>query len=195
MQLRDALDEIDQYKNIDMIDDEYKYHLKIIKVCNNFDLQSIEQDCEVINSEKQNNNDESMIDIKNQYVSLEIEDGGQSLDDFLKKIKTNEKKITIDIYFNLIKGMQNIVNGINLMANNNFQHLDLKTMNLVIDDKFEVKFIDFGLSSTFDNIDSRNFLFTSSYSVYPMDIILLGEEYYKEITDEKKNNIKTLKLL
>ena len=71
---------------------------------------------------------------------------------FDKKFKTNDIKNIEKEFLNMMNKFINIFVGVIILNENNIVHLDIKPSNIMIDnDTFKI--IDFGLSSTLDDID------------------------------------------
>lgn len=78
--------------------------------------------------------------------------GGNLQEYFNKKFKTNNIKNIEKEFLNMMDKFINVFVGIIILNENNIVHLDIKPGNIMVDDN-TFKIIDFGLSSTLDDID------------------------------------------
>ncbi len=83
-----------------------------------------------------------------------------------------------EYYFDLIRNYANLFEGLEYFHDNNFVHLDIKYPNVLVTDRFEFRFIDFGLSVDLnsDKPVSPTFMGTN-YFVWPFDTRFLHPEF------------------
>ena len=146
-----ALEERDEYNNIDRIDPLFQYHYKKPDICkipaepntlddNNFD------DCDLYNG-----------NLRDFYI-LEQEDGGLSLDDFAKKfnrdIGTGPRSKMLNIrekeFIKIFFSMKNLFRGLYQMYEEGYYHRDIKSLNIVARPKgnsYDIRYIDWGLAT------------------------------------------------
>lgn len=210
MNYSEALDEVNENKMIDTIDPKFEFHLKTPRIC------KLHEDINIDDEENFENCDlakkySDLYKNRNMFVLLQLEDGGISLGEYLKNLRTKKsfndsfkkeqyipldkkEKIENEELNKLLISMRPLIKGLKVMSENNIQHLDIKPDNIVIrknekDGSYKVRFIDFGLSSKFENIYTKKFLFKSHYFVEPYDSVFLLDNWYNLLTQEKREEI------
>lgn len=118
----------------------------------------------------------------------------------------NFQNVLCDLTINisqLMKNLQNLFNGIDFFQLHNFYHFDIKVDNIMSDISGKLKFIDFGLAKTLDELMiPSDFYIRVKPSVWPPEIILLVdnvqelyyfkiylENYIENISDYHPNKI------
>lgn len=165
-----ALEENVENKRIKAYDPSYKWHLKaspVYEVHNNVENRKEVNTCKKIKM------------IPSSTFAIQYEDGGMDLSEFFSKNASkfrgkNGTKITTK----LLKSMKNLLQGVSDMAKNKMAHLDIKTLNIVYNDKTDrFNFIDFGLACKYDKfLSERDFLIDAGYYVYPIDLLYYTRE-------------------
>ena len=102
---------------------------------------------------------------------LNMKNGGMDIDDYLSKVTSEHGNSDASLKIlntNLIKLLKFGIIPLNRL---NFNHYDVKSGNVLIDDHLEVKLIDWGLASSHDGknipriITNRSFAFNIPYSI------------------------------
>ena len=155
---------------IQQIENYYYYYAPILNTC---DVNITALDSKIIRGCKVIKNELGEIDKENEYVSNKIRYVGRySFNKILQMISSGKKLAKlINSHLYLLKSMQ-------LMLEKNIIHLDLKTDNIMWDDKQEIPIIiDFGLSFNIKKLLDENSTDNSSKeSLYKN--IFIGKEYY-----------------
>lgn len=202
MKTKDAREELEENKYIDMIDPKFKFHLPTPEKCdpekpdhiidNNF------EDCEIAMELKEKKPERWF-----QKLSiLQMQDGGHSLSDALEELQ--DKKIKEKIIF--IMGMKNLFEGLKTMYDHNYVHYDIKTDNIVVrkrnNQTYRFNYIDFGLAiNNLDEDEPYDSVFNKGYFVRPFELVLLDTlpikkklgktRKYKDNEDVKKTLLKS----
>ena len=183
-----ALEERDEYNNIDRIDPLFEYHYKKPDICK-------------IPAKPNTLNDNNFKDCKlydgniNGYYILEQEDGGLSLEDFANSKFTGPLR-TIGIikareflFIKIFYSMENLFNGLLEMDNHSYYHRDIKALNIVAKPKgniYDIRFIDWGLAS-YGKYWNR---FSSSmYFVRPPETFVFSDKIIRMIKQYKANRV------
>ena len=124
----------------------------------------------------------------NKLKVIQIPDGGMDLDAFLRNTRL-DMVIFNKMNASLEKLLANAILPMNAM---NVYHLDLKASNLMIDDKYNVRIIDWGLSTviTDDTVIPREFRRPLHVNM-PYSIIILNGDFLSFI-DTTLKSIKSL---
>ena len=102
---------------------------------------------------------------------LNMKNGGMDIDDYLRKIRPETKTSIASLKIlnsKLINLLQFVIIPLNRLK---FNHYDVKSGNVLIDDQHEVRLIDWGLASSNDGkniphtITNRSFAFNIPYSI------------------------------
>ena len=157
MSYEHAIGELHEISTVDEIDPEMKYHIGKPYLCRTLGhgIEKAIHDCNI------------PIDIP---VTLNYQYGGKSLEEI---IVAYDPTINISDIFH---AFGNLIEGVQLFVSRQFVHHDIKPPNIVYNQKTkEMKFVDFGLSSSYDKI-LRNYgndsgLVYHSYVHYPPDIM------------------------
>jgi tRNA A-37 threonylcarbamoyl transferase component Bud32 len=105
------------------------------------------------------------------YIVLEYFENGN----LMKFINTNKETLTYKMIKRFIK---EIAKGIKYLHNNGILHRDLKPENIMINDKLEIKIVDFGLSKF---VGRENKIIEKSGTItYMAPEVYLGKGYNKE---------------
>ena len=79
----------------------------------------------------------------NKLKAIQMKDGGVDLDNFLRN-----SVITMDTFKKINKSLIDLfLNGVLVMNKLNVYHLDLKASNMMINDDYQIKIVDWGLSA------------------------------------------------
>jgi len=170
METHEAMSEIHEQKKIDEIDPNFKYHLKPPRICDVGDLNPMYDSlskCRV-----------SQGKYRRDLSILQMEDGGESLEIYLDKVSKSSALKNEETAKKVFFAMENLFAGLVDFYENKFIHFDLKPGNIVYNDSTNrFNFIDFGLASSYDNLDSffedREFLLKTGYFITPIEAYML----------------------
>jgi len=110
---------------------------------------------------------------RNLYFVMEYCKNGELFDYIVSKKRLKEQEAC--------RFFQQIINGVEYLHNQGIIHRDLKPENLLLDDKYQIKISDFGLSTFFSK---NNYLQTACGTPsYAPPEMLEGHEYNGEATD------------
>ena len=141
-------EEINFNKKINKLENSKFWSITLLNECklDNYDkIKKIENDIDKCLE----NQEISIQDFnKNKYMLYGLY-GGISMNDSIKNLNLSEKNI-----FNFLKKTHSLFYGLTIMKKNNILHYDIKSANIVFNNN-NYKYIDFGISTTFDNI-SKN---------------------------------------
>jgi hypothetical protein len=189
--------EWEEYENISKIDKDNKYYIGKPTICE-FDQNSIS------NIDSLNKCKNKRFKNPNNLSLIIMEDGGDNLDTFTKKMaKLNVNNETIRIIELFLIKFHNVFMGLQNFSNNDIVHHDLKPQNLVYKDK--INFIDFGLMTTKTTIKRRSNQSINSQAVfhwsYPLEMDFYNRSEYeiysnysleqkRQFIDKQINNLK-----
>jgi serine/threonine protein kinase len=189
MQKRDAEGEIKEQERVDEIDPQFKYHLKTPTICGvgEYDVETDFNldECELIPEERHS-------DVwKEDYVLMQMEDGGKSIYDTMHKREKHIFKESLEWKKKFILGMKNLFEGLRDFEEEHFVHFDIKSQNIVYKEETNrFNFIDFGLSTPRNKInDNFGFMLTAGYYALPFDIILTKYSNYRLLKDATKEHL------
>ena len=133
-----------------------------------------------------------------EIVQLIYADGGYDLQKVIERIKP----MSLSIHMAFFKAFENILEGIKVLHDSNFVHMDLKPENIICSlkgsenswfskgqPKYSMRLIDFGLSNYIANIikeDGEEF--TNNYYVWPFELRLINSKYRKKQPRESDLN-------
>jgi len=184
MEREDAIGELSEQKYVDeVIDPGFKYHLRPPKMCEIGDLDRKEDALHYCPLFRRG----IPYDFKKDYAILQMENGGVSISDYLRKVTTAPPRSNLELFRTrpklqniesakrFIFGMENLFEGLVDFYDNEFIHFDLKTTNIVYnEDENRFNFIDFGLSSSYKDIikfvNSNDKRFRYGYYITPMEL-------------------------
>tara|TARA_Y100000780_G_scaffold232460_2_gene264210 strand:+ start:268 stop:1743 length:1476 start_codon:yes stop_codon:yes gene_type:complete len=202
MKKSEALKEITEQKKVDLIDPEFKYHLKPPHMCDigEFDKETdnLLRDCKThdLNHDYGHNHREALIRSQRRngkLVLLQMENGGKSVDSVIPNLYHKTKEECKDF----ICGMKNLFKALVDFKKNEFVHLDIKGDNVLYDEKNNrFNYIDFGLSTNIDDfMKNREFLINSGYVYYPPYFNILYD--VTQLDDERADRYigRTIKLV
>lgn len=133
---------------------------------------------------KKNINVHNINDKLDKMKAINMRDGGVDLDNFLRN-----SVITMDIFNKINKSLANLfINGVLKMNNLNVYHLDLKASNMMINDDYEVKIVDWGLSSVLNKNEIPEKIQRPLHFNLPYSIIVLNNEFIQFINDTFERN-------
>jgi serine/threonine protein kinase len=185
MDAKNAVTELKEYKVIDEIDKDLKYHMGKPDVCSPSDdsetIQAIDK-CKWIKSK----------DIANMKLLI-MKDGGLNLADYIQNI---QQKTKTDIEMFLIE-FHRVVLGVKVLNDNGIVHHDLKPQNIVYnEEETRMNFIDFGHMTMVDTLKNRNIQSINSRAVshwsFPMEMMFQNKNdymYYAQMSPESKNHV------
>ena len=203
-----ANNEIQNFKIIDKLDPEGKFHIKLESECylsNNNRMEIKEKgECEIM-------------DNKSNFKNLKFADGGKELYYYYNQIKNviykniSPKNINTNIrlLYKILVSLKPIIDGLNILNEAKYTHFDIKLENIVYNiDKNEAKLIDFGVSLLHDfKIKKSDYgkakdifseysnFFTSYYEVYPFELILCKHYNFKYALNNTNKVFKVIKTL
>lgn len=146
-------DEKNIQKIIDKIDPDHKFTLEYFGSCDvNIDNVKISnvKDCKHINASK-----------KKTYKELIYSFGGIDLSDVLAREKGTPAKFN-----SILKSFKALIEGLKLIINKKYLHVDIKPENILLHDK-RIYLIDFGLMTKIDDIYEKEYILTHDYPYYP----------------------------
>ena len=101
---------------------------------------------------------------------------GSDLEKFIKMHKEKNEKIKESIIYNIVLG---ICLGLEEIHKKNIIHRDIKPVNIIIGDNYQIKIVDFGISKKIKNNNILTKYIGTSYYMAPE--IIKGEEYNKKV--------------
>ena len=116
---------------------------------------------------------------------IQMRDGGMDLDAFLRNTR-----IDLDIFGKVSNSLERLLaNAILPMNALNVYHLDLKASNMMIDDKYEIKIVDWGLSTVITdfNVIPTAFRRPLHFNM-PYSIIILNSDFLIFINNTLQKN-------
>jgi len=123
----------------------------------------------------------------NKLKAIQMKDGGVDLDNFLRN-----SVITMDIFKKINKSLIDLfLNGVLFMNKLNVYHLDLKASNMMINDDYQIKIVDWGLSAILDEKEIPEKIQRPLHFNLPYSIIILNNDFIQFINDifERNPNI------
>ena len=184
-----TLTSIPNYKKYFLIDD--------VDLCepselSKSDLQDYETKCKALNKKKiTKKNINKKLD---SILAINMPNGGKDLDDFIKKcysyndyIKMNDSLLDL------------LTQAILPMNNRHIYHCDIKAGNILMNDDYQTKIIDWGLSTSYANYNSKD-----SYPIsrgrfnrpiqfnMPFSVIILNSEFKDGYEDFLTSKLKTV---
>jgi len=106
---------------------------------------------------------------------IQMQDGGMDLDVFLRN-----SRINMEIFGKMNASLEKLLaNAILPMNAMNVFHLDLKASNMMIDDNYNVKIVDWGLSTVITDFDviPREFRRPLHFNM-PYSVIILNKDFF-----------------
>ena len=185
--LEEIEDEIKISEKVKKIDKKLKYFSPIINYCKILDKKKItREDIKFINTEASNfsiknkNRNKCIINLNSSYVviNLILENAGSNLTNILNNSTyKNEKNILKE---NLDETIQYMIKGLSYLHFNNITHKDIKPDNIcmkIVNNKPLVKFIDFGLSEDLSEYEKKysNMIYSGTPCYMSPDYIVLLE--------------------
>jgi serine/threonine protein kinase len=181
MRFKHLLQKIPNYTNYFLVDK--------ISICKpdkltNEDLQNYTEKCKALKKDNiSENNINSSLD---QVLSLNMPYGGIDVSDYIKK------HTDYDSFYKLNKALSNLlVKGIVPMNKLNVFHGDIKESNILVDDLFNTRLIDWGLSTIYKSgIPKGMYRRPFQYNV-PFSVILFNNDFlksYAEFLHKYSNN-------
>jgi serine/threonine protein kinase len=161
-------DEKNIQKLIDKIDPDHKFTVEYFGSCDvnidNVKLSNI-RDCRHIDPSK-----------KTTYKELIYSYGGIDLADVLSKERGNSTK-----FKSILKSFQPLIEGLKLIINKNYLHVDIKPENILLHKK-RIYLIDFGLMTPIDQIYEKEYILTHDYPYYPPEFkyIVYKDKFVKK---------------
>lgn len=159
-------DEVKEGSKIIKIPDYHKYFIAPLQHCTVDESQKvIWRDCEKLIGEKPSNEPD--------LYQIVMNDGGISLKDYMKEKGHIDYREWIDILLKILICLK-------VLSENKLVHMDCKLANIVYDvDKKIVKLIDFGLTTSFEEVYIP--VYKSRYMYWPIEFIM-----YEHCADNKR---------
>jgi serine/threonine protein kinase len=181
----EAENEFNQYKNINIIDPDFKYHLQVMKPCSidisdDYTLEQLIDSksgiCEEIFEDVYDNTNYS-----SDFKIIQMQDGGESLNSYKRQLSFIES----------IDGLMNIAMGVREMSSYGYGHFDLKELNIVVSPETkDFKMIDFGFMTKFKYCEIHDNVYemetTGIYPYYPLELGILFLKSKDDITRRTK---------
>lgn len=192
MKHEDAAIELKEQKRVDEIDPDFKYHLQAPNICDvgEYDLENDNNlsECSLVNELIKKGRS-----WKEDFVLVQMKDGGVSIYDYMHKTHPARTKSLTDAK-KFILGMKNLFEGLVDFDENEFVHFDIKSQNIVVkEENMRFNYIDFGLSTTRDNIlEEFGFMLTAGYYALPFDIIFTKHSNYRLLKDATEDHLKDI---
>lgn len=202
MKKKYANSEKEELSVIGKIDTEGKYHIKLEEQIDNKGRLSVYFNNDV-KKQKNSKGNRCKITTGDKAIKVEnasaliLEDGKQDLKQYLKK--ETGQVITEEMFKTFLELFANLLEGVELMSENEYSHLDIKSENIVInDDEMFMKFIDFGIgfdykglnpTSFLEKLYEKQYLFVADYEIYPSDVILLIEPFMDIVISSVESNL------
>lgn len=167
--------EIEEQKEIDKIDPNYYYHLKIGESCipDVPDKQNDNKlaDCTLMGRDLNTYANSKNIDkLQEDYQIVHLEDGGMGLDEWMKN--TNNVKKFKDVKFceTMLYNFTRIIYALDEFNQHKMGHFDIKAGNIVYNDKTNrFNLIDFGFLSAYNDFTKKIRNWGISYWVNPIE--------------------------
>jgi serine/threonine protein kinase len=107
---------------------------------------------------------------------LFMDNGMKSLKSYITQSPTKPELLEV------LRGLVNIFDGVEMMNNKNAYHHDIKADNIVIGGPSGYRLIDLGLSSIYDtdNIYDKHRVFNALYFVWPFDIVYIKRDKLRD---------------
>lgn len=160
----DALGELKEMEKIGKIEGIQKYIINVPTLCRPKDtdqFQKIVDKCTGLSEQFYLNKSEGVSD--NELRLLQMEDGGINVEDFVDKLLKHQSYEDKSIFFTSIC---NLFDGLQFFRDHNIMHFDVKNKNIVYNVKTGIiKFIDFGLATTFTKFKKQCKKNKSEYSL------------------------------
>ena len=185
----DAKQELNEFDKIDKLDPTYQFHLRKPLYCyiehpTHAERVYMEQ-CYMF----QNKGGFKNHRWNKEFALLQMEDGGETLtaifDDVGRRFSLR-KGVSSRVIMMILKSLQPLFKGLVQMHKYKFCHLDIKSDNIVFNPKtLQCKYIDFGLSSSFNNVYKKEYILKDFYYILPSEIIYLLHYKYFNVTLSK----------
>ena len=197
MTTKHANDEFTEYETISRIDPTNKYYLGKPTICkpkNTEENKAAIKQCDLDNLLADSPQEQSKSINMDELSILIMKNGGLNLEEYVNKMakqkpspKNKQKlaKFWANIY--------HIILGIENLLNNRTIHRDMKSQNIVYDDKlYRMNFIDFGLMQNYDQLQ-KEILDDKGYPIfhwsYPLETIFVDKrmfDYFSQATTDKR---------
>ncbi len=204
MEHNDAMQEYQEVQHIRKVDPQLKYSVYPNKICNlhpdDFDIANEEGlfDCPMIDQDLDIEQKKEMYELmskKGLTKLLQAPYGGEELQKIKDIIVYSKTDMKMDI-IKILKELVNVFDALVLYQSKNLVHLDIKSDNIVCKD--ECKYIDFGISSTINNILKPNSeiykkLYDWSKRGYllryrPFDMLFIFDDIWSNINNISNTN-------
>lgn len=176
---KDARNEIQEQKQVDIIDPKYHFHLKIGNECvpAKPDLRNDDNLKDCVLHKKKLNSIYNKKELQKNYLIVHIEDGGVGLDDYLDDPNNVSSVEKCELMF---YDFTRIMHGLNEFSKNNMGHFDIKTANIVYKKETNrFNFIDFGFTSEYSDFLTDHIDWGTSYWVNPLERSILDIDNYE----------------
>ena len=181
----DALGELKEMEKIGKFEGIQKYIIKVPTLCRPKDtdqFQKVVDKCTGLSEQFYVNKSKGVSD--NELRLLQMEDGGINVEDFVDKLLKHQSYEDKAIFFTSIC---NLFDGLQFFRDHNIMHFDVKNKNIVYNVKTGIiKFIDFGLATTFTKFKKECKKNNSEYSIshhyFPSETSCTNsEDYHRQI--------------
>lgn len=187
MKTKEAVIELNEYKNIAKVDEDEQFYLGRPTKCK---LDINERN--VYSMEKCKNAEEFFENIDKMSI-LVMEDGGKTMEEFADKMQkmeaTKENKTKIERFW--IEAHR-ILRGLKVFIDNGIVHHDLKPQNIVYNELTNrLNFIDFGLMTSKEHILQQtrksDYYMAKYHWSYPFEIRFLNKKKYFDFAKQKEH--------
>lgn len=184
MKIQDAMEEWTSREVISKIDPQQKYTLYPTHMCS-IDAAAIsaQNDINSCGSSLLSNihRNTKMENISTKYKVLQVPVGDSSLQNF--QVPDRDKGL-------FFKSLKNLFNGLIVMHSNDFFHLDIKPLNVMINvapnGDYKIRYIDFGISKTLDQfLNEKQMYIANNYLYWPLEYRFLLHRNKMSYDDEK----------
>lgn len=188
MKDEEAKKELKEYKTMKKVDPKNAYYLGTPKSCkvddNNYNIKSAEN-CKLLKE-----NDAQLIKNLSKYSLLVMEDGGDNLESFAKKVAGRSSKGDMDPFW---VEAHRVFMGVKAFVDNGVIHHDLKPQNIVYNEGTgRMNFIDFGLMKkklqVIKKANKSNYEFSLHHWSFPLECKFLNKKAYDKYANRSQKS-------